>query len=190
MDTQRIVVDREEAARLHRKYQECMQWSEPIDQEIARIYKAIAQDRMVIRALASIVAAGLGDDGLPKLAIVRADATRCSLYLQSNGGARFSMNGYQPDRNHRCYIDLPAGSFPDSNRRYRHYDAQVPLVPLPLRPRRGLANFAILFEAEWRPIPPKDPMLLQRVGKADLWIVRAAWDLTEVERAVLAGRLN
>lgn len=189
MDTQLITLDREEAARLHRKYQECMQWSAPIDHEIDRVYKAIAQNRMVIRALQSIVDAGLGDDGLPKLAIIRADAERCSLYLKSDGGARFSVNDWQRDAHHRCYIDLPAGSFPDSNRRHRHYHAQVPLVPLPLRPPRGLANFHILFEAEWRPVPPKDPMLLQRVGQSDLWIVRAAWDLTEIERAVLAGRL-
>lgn len=33
-------------------------------------------------------------------------------------------------------------------------------------------------------------MLLRRIGQADLRVVCAAWDLTEVERAVLAGRIN
>lgn len=37
---------------------------------------------------------------------------------------------------------------------------------------------------------PKDPYLLRRIGKGDMWLVVAAWDLTEVERAALATRLN
>ena len=189
METQRITVSREEAGRLHRQYQEHMHWSTPVDEEIARVYKAIEQGRMVIRALASIAAAGLGDDGLPKLAIVRADAEQCHLHLRSDGGARFATKPWSRDAHWRTYVDVPAGSFPEARKIGRHYAAMTPLVPIHLRPRRGLANYHILFEAEWRPIPPKDPMLLQRVGRSDLWIVRAAWDLTEIERAVLAGRL-
>jgi hypothetical protein len=33
-------------------------------------------------------------------------------------------------------------------------------------------------------------MLLRRIGQADLWIVCAAWELTEIERAVLAARVS
>lgn len=47
----------------------------------------------------------------------------------------------------------------------------------------------MLFEAEWRPEPPKDPALLRHIG-GDLYSVVAVWDLTELERAVLAGRLD
>jgi hypothetical protein len=191
VDTQQISVSREDAARLHRQYQEHMHWSTPVDQEIARVYKAIEHGKMVIQALASIAAAGLGEDGLPKLAIVRADAPVCHLSLPYDGSARFSTKPYAPDAHWRCYVDLPPGSFPPTQRRNRNYfQAQTPLVPIHLRPRRGLGAYHILFEAEWRPIPPRDPMLLQRVGRGDLWIVRAAWDLTEIERAVLAGRIN
>lgn len=190
METQTITVDREEARQLFRKYKEHQHYSTPVDLEIQRVYDAIAKGRMVIRAIASIAAAGLNDEGLPRLAIVRSDAPQCHLYLNSNGGARFSTTAYAPDRNRRCYIDMPPGSFPDTNKRHRHYAAQTPLVPIHLRPKRGLANYHTLFEAEWTPIPPKDPLLLRRVGLADLWIVCAAWDLTEIERAVLAGRIG
>lgn len=189
METERITVDREEAAELFRKYKEHRHYSTPVDLEIQRVYDAIAKGRMVIRALASIAAAGLGPDGLPKLAIVRADAETCSLYLKGDGGARFGANGWQPDRNRRCYIDLPAGTFPDTHKRHRHWQAMVPIVPIHQRPKRGLANYATLYEAEWSKVVPKDPMLLRRIGQADLWVVLAAWDLTEIERAVLAGRL-
>ena len=66
----------------------------------------------------------------------------------------------------------------------------VPIVPLHLRPKRGLQNYYTLWEAEWGPIVPKDPMLLRPIGKGDMWLVVAAWDLTEVERAALSTRLN
>jgi hypothetical protein len=87
---------------------------------------------------------------------------------------------------------LAAGSFPLSAERinrWRPAKAIVPLVPIHLRPKRGLANYHILFEAVWEPLPPSDPMLLRRIGKGDLWLVVAAWDLTEIERAALAARI-
>ena len=66
----------------------------------------------------------------------------------------------------------------------------MPLVPIDLRPKRGLANYHILWEAIWQNVPPVDPLLLRRVGPGDLWIVVAAWDLTEVEQAALAARVR
>jgi hypothetical protein len=193
METQTITLDRDAAREMFRKYQEHRHYATPIDQEIQRTYSAIAKGRVVVRALASIAAAGLNDEGLPKLAIVRADVERCHLNLRFDGGARFSSHPWPQENHRRSYIDMPAGSFPEATSRHRAYAAQalVPLVPIHLRPRRGLANYHILFEAEWRQIPPKDPLLLRRIGRqADLWVVCAAWDLTEVERAVLAGRLQ
>lgn len=190
METERITVDRAEADEMFRKYKAHQHYSTPVDLEIQRVYDAVRKGRMVVRALASIAAAGLGEDGLPKLAIAHADATKCSLYMYASGAARFSDDGWQPDRNRRKYIDLPAGTFADpSGKRHRHWEAMVPLVPIHARPKRGLSNYHVLFEAEWSMVVPRDPMLLRRIGYGDLWIVLHVWDLTDVERAVLAGRL-
>jgi hypothetical protein len=52
-----------------------------------------------------------------------------------------------------------------------------------------MQNYHVLFEAVWSKAPPSDPFLLRRLGKGDLWLVLAMWDLTEVERAALAARL-
>jgi hypothetical protein len=193
ISTETVTVDRVEARALYRKYREHQHYSTPIDHEIQRTYQLIAQGRVVIKALASIAAAGLGADGLPKLAIIRADATHCFVWLHRDGSARFSMSQRSCDRHTRTFVETPAGSFtpePPSRWGGNAHRAQVPLVPVHLRPKRGLANYHILFEAEWSPVPPKDPLLLRRIGQADLWIVLAAWDLTEIERAVLAGRIT
>jgi hypothetical protein len=68
--------------------------------------------------------------------------------------------------------------------------ALTPIVPLNVRPKRGLENYHVLWEAEWQPVPPGDPYLLRRIGRSDAWLVVAAWHLTEIERAVLATRMN
>ena len=192
METQAIVLDRVRARELWRAYKTHQYWSDPIDHEIQLAYQAIAQGRVVIQALASIKAAGLGANGLPKLAIVRADAAECFLTLARNGSARFSMtNAWGCDHWRRQHVDLPPGSFPDSTAapvRFSALQAIVPLIPIHLRPKRGLANYHILWEAEWERIVPRDPMLLRRLGRGDLWLVVAAWDLTEIEHAALSGR--
>ena len=199
MDTQQIVLDRKEALVLWRKYKEHANYSAPIDREVMRAYELLAKGRLVIKALESIVAAGLNEDGLPKLALAGATAKACFLERHRNGGITMaSSENWRAKNNRFAWRDgsftFPAESFPlDWNRKDRtwrsNHKALLPIIPLHLRPKRGLANYHVLWEAEWEPLPPRDPLLLRRIGKADLWLVVAAWDLTEVERAALATRV-
>jgi len=47
------------------------------------------------------------------------------------------------------------------------------------------ADYFVLWEAVWQELPPTDPMLL-RHPTGHLYAVLAVWDLTEIERAVMA----
>jgi hypothetical protein len=191
MNTEQIVVDRVEARALFRKYREHQHYSQPIDQEIQRTYQLIAQGRVVIRALESVKNAGVNEEGLPKLAIVRADAKECYLRYGSDGSARFSTEKRVRTNSTQHHFDFPAGSFPAAPGRYGATKRAIaPLIPIHLRPKRGLQNYHILFEAIWYPAPPIDPLLLRRIGKGDLWVVCAAWELTGVEQAALSARIN
>lgn len=194
MDVTKVEFDRKEARELYRAYKKHQHYSAPMDHEIRRTYQLIAQGRVIIKALESIRNAGLNEQELPKLAIMRADVEICFCSTRQNGSVRFSAVSDWWGTNHwrRHHVDLSSGSFTFSRtrERWQQAQAQVPLVPIHVRPKRGLANYHILWEAEWEPVPPRDPMLLRRIGKADLWLVVAAWDLTEIERTVLAGRLN
>jgi hypothetical protein len=193
MQVQQIGLDPRHARDLYREYKKHQHYSQPIDWEIQRTYQLIAQGRMVIRALESVKAAGVNEAGLPKLAICRAGAQECFLEYWADGRVRFTPRerGHWGDATLQD-IELPAGSFPV----VRHHlgwgllRAMLPLIPIHLRPRRGVENYHILWEAEWERIPPRDPMLLRRIGKADLWLVVAAWDLTDVEMAALAARVS
>lgn len=176
-------VDREQARELWQKYQTHKHYQTPADAEIAAIYKRIAQGKTVIRALESIRVAGLDAEGLPRLAIARADLQTCWWHPLQN---RCSFGERSPRSRSRKIVDM---EWPGLNVNRWQAEAVVPIIPVHLRPKRGLQNYHILWEAEWTKRYPVDPFLLRRFG-GDAWLVVAAWDLTEVERAVMSQRLR
>jgi hypothetical protein len=202
MHTEKITVTRAEAETLYRKYREHVAYSDPIDWEIQRTYDLLRSGKVIIRAIESIKKAGLDREFLPKLALAPATAKECFLTRYRNGSMRMSPydRWSRSENKNISFIEntfeFPTEVFPVRNWGGRaHYDnwtdhkALVPIVPIFLRPKRGLQNYSILWEAEWRREPPRDPYLLRRIGKADLWLVVAVWDLTEVERAALSTRV-
>lgn len=197
MDVTAITIDRAEAKARYDEYRAHRQFETPIDAEIKRAYRAIAQGSVVIQALKSIVAAGVHADGTPKLGLVRADQTRCNFNRSSAGAFQFYAPGHSRwTATADMRIAFPDGSLPPQKDAttggwWREREAVVPMIPIRLRPKaKDLSKFHILWEAEWNLTVPVDPMLLRRLGKGDLWLVCAAWDLTEIERAVLAARVH
>jgi hypothetical protein len=188
-----LTIDKNTAREAWRSYLKAKHYSTPIDEEIARCYKMLAQGKLVIKALESIRTAGCDDNGLPKLAIARADAKEVHLQMWSEGSATMSSvtgRGRQRllGRAFNNHFTFESGTFGRRDR-WRNADALVPIVPINERPKRALQNFHVLFEAEWRKAVPIDPFLLKRLGKSDMWVVCAMWDLSEIERTALAARL-
>jgi len=184
-----VTISKEAARELWRAYQKHRHYSTPIDREVMAAYQKLAQGKLVIKALESIATAGVNELGLPKLAIARADASRLRLTLHGDGSAVMSTGTGVSRRNATSTIrfDFPPGTFGRAS--WRNAEAIVPQPPLHLRPKRAMQNYHVLFEADWTKAPPFDPFLIRRLGKGDLWLVLAIWDLTEVERAALAARL-
>jgi hypothetical protein len=185
MEVSTLKMERAEARELYEKYQASVSFGTEIDREIARSYRLLSQGKVIIRAIDSIKAAGIGEDGRPRLGLVRADARRCAWRAWTNGGGKFVADSRW--RGTRNMIELPPDTFPRSSNP-KNGDAIVPIVPAHLRPKHSLSNYHILWEADWREVP-RDPLLLRRLGRGDLWLVVAAWDLTEVERAALQARV-
>lgn len=196
METQTITIAPGEARTLYREYRKHVHYSTPIDREVIRAYQLLAQGRLVIKALESVVSAGLDANSLPRLALAPANATSCEVRVEENGGLRMDSRNARTWRNlderrmiaERAYFRWPRGTFRPTRAVYAA-TAMVSGAPLHLRPRRGLANYHVLWEPEWTRVAPYDPFLLRRIGKADMWAVLAMWQLTEVERAALATRL-
>lgn len=193
MNTLEIKVDKLKAKELYRAYLTHQHYEQPVDEEIKRAYRLISQGRMVIQALESVKLAGQGDDGWPKLAIARADQKQQRCIVHRDGSAMMAPSFWgrrrRPAGERATEFNWPLRTFRPTLRSETG-EARVPLIPLPMRPRRGLQNYHILWEADWRRAIAEDPLLLRRLGKGDLWLVLGQWDLTPVERAALATRVN
>lgn len=163
------------------------------DEAIAAGYRAAARGLPVIVLPQTIAAGGWFDDGLPRIAVVRADATVCYVEVHQGGQRHVVYCAERWDRGrarvglHRVAVDVP----PQDGRAWGRGSTIVPTIPPQHRPkRRRMHRFHVLWEVErWQPIPPRDPALLRHI-RGDLWAVLATWDLTDLERAVLAGRAS
>lgn len=205
MNVETITMDRDEAraklratrARLHRA----------ADEEYRALedgYKAIAEGTPLIHLGNSVRLGGLDADRRPRFAVARADQRRVD-FEWSGSSVVFST----PNRRRHGWSSPPRGAAAH-HRRFafdfsQHpnvpgYGARqglsattlVPMVPPDIRVQDpgALSKRAIIWEVEeWTPVPPRDPLLLKHIG-GDLWAVTGAWDLTELERAVMAGRRN
>lgn len=190
MNVEELKISQDKARELWQKYQTHRAYQTSADAEIAAIYKRIARGQTVIRALESIRAAGVDANGLPRLAIARADTSFCYWHTRLGNECQFTNTR---SWNHQRKISLKSRTvpinWPGAPRINGVHEAVVPLIPVHLRPQRGLANYHILWEAEWTKRYPIDPYLLRRFG-GDAWLVVAAWDLTDVERAVMSSRVR
>lgn len=188
-------MNKDKAYELYKAYKTHKAYERPEDYEIMRTYQLIAQGKVIIQAMAAIKKAGLNSEGLPYLALARADAKECKLEMDRWGGGFFGTHDIYR-KNTTTKIEFPRSFFPNAQgslqaRETWETKAAVPIIPPQYRPKRGLANYHILWEAEWEAVAPEDPYLLRRVGTTgDMWIVLAAWDLTPVERAAMQSRIN
>lgn len=204
MDAQHLTVDRKEALALYRKYKTHAAYSDPIDWEIQRTYQLLSQGKVVIKAIESVKLGGLNEKGLPKLALGPATAQACHIRRRLDGSMVMAPNNDWWNSRHEkrrlrfaeetfVFQRETFGTYQADGKTWRRNESEhraiTPIVPIHLRPKRGLENYHILWEAEWGRVVPKDPYLLRRIGKGDLWLVVAHWDLTEVERAALATRV-
>ncbi len=182
------------------------------DAQIAKGYKMLARGHRLVELSKTLRAGGVttrrgpddwrGSRGfyvLPKLALAWADQKNiwCTGITREGGMTFFwneGMNPHATRRNVTCgegTWDLQGIERAEiaTGYRWRYWMAMVPLVPPALRPR-SLGGYHVLWEADWRPRAPRaprDPALLKHIG-GDLYAVVAVWDLTGLERAVLAGR--
>jgi hypothetical protein len=166
------------------------------DQRIAAGYRALARGQSIFHLAESIDHGGFFDNGLPKIAVARADSQDCwvehegrndYVYLSENP-RRWSQDRNRGALVNQVSVRVALPNAPDWQRGHQRCGHTImPIIPPNLRPNpRRLHHFHILWEVEkWDFVPPRDPALVKWIG-GDLWAVVAAWDLTDLERAVLA----
>ncbi|MEM8556942.1 MAG: hypothetical protein AAGG50_03780 [Bacteroidota bacterium] len=207
MDLATITMDPAEADERFHAYELATKQRHDAELEAIRDgYAALADGYDLIDLHDVMRAAGTFENGLPRLAIARSDTTwvyyaQAWVSTPGQGSDRYPTFTTDPSCEGRSRyragtVRLPAGLFGLKWRERRDRGrAAVPVVPpdlIPLTDNGRLASlkhFWTLFEAEWEPIAPVDPVLLRHVG-GSLYAVIAEWDLTELERAVMTRRFT
>ncbi len=201
-----ITVEDKEAAKAARDaYMEAARRSRSaMDRALAQSYKAIAEGSCLVDIEATMRETPVHDNGLPKLAIVRADFKQVFLKLHHDGsgvmaGTQEFAEGYRvKTRAGTARIEFPEKTFERVNQEtgerypwsWECHRAPVPLIPPQFRPADAYANYHILWEVEtWARVAPRDPLLLRKVT-GQIYAIVAQWNLTELERLIMDASLR
>lgn len=196
MDLVPLEISEEEAKEKLAEYEAALRIERNAEDEaIAMGYRAAARGLTVIRLSQVIARGGWMEDtsGLPRIAVIRADATECWVTWSGDDLVYADADGWGLNRGalvgtHTVRVPMQQAGVP-TIRNWRRGHTIVPLIPPRHRPKlRRLRHCHILWEVErWDPTPARDPALLRHI-RGDLWAVLATWDLTDLERYVLSQR--
>ena len=157
------------------------------DDAIQKSYLELSRGHAILNARVAVEAAGYYEDGSPRIAFARADMREV---FMNAGYGRVSYKRSRwwvyAERGSNLEVRCSTGG----SRSEASGVAVVPTIPPPYRPAKSLDRYWLMWEVPeggWQRVPPVDPALLKRIN-ATTFVVLAVWDLTEVERMVLAGR--
>lgn len=163
-------------------------------------FEALARGTPVISLSEAIRGGGFDEKMRPKLAVARADRkqvrvfwaahTHRALFITSAG-----LSTWSPVPGLEVRVDIGRAPGLRDGQYFRDADgyALIPMIPADVRPRGLAKNWFILWEVEaWSDSrigarADRDPYLLKHLG-GDMYAVLAEWNLTELERLVMAGR--
>lgn len=195
MDTPTIQMDPAEARKKLRAYRQRRRLL--ADEEYAtaaKAYAALAEGTPLIDMHEVLEHVPYDDHLRPAVALARAD--RKEVYVELRDGritfdARLRAGWGQATRG--LVLTFPSGH-PDRRYSPRAGFSLVPMIPPEKVPKTGtFRDWFILWEVEtWsdhslRGTPDRDPLLLRRITSS-LFAVLAEWDLTDLERRIMAGR--
>lgn len=198
----KILIPEDEAKAEWKKYCELLKKRQDRHLKIMKdsFYHA-KEGRALINIFEVMKKGGLNEKHEPKLAIARADIHEVVFKKRDTGTGTFEMEQGWNRKGWNTDVELPQETFNIQwpremengvESRWRvdkeKIKAKVPLIPAELMPEGDLKNFYVLWEVkEWSKLPePKDPFLLKRISQ-NLFVVLGAWDLTELEIAIMDG---
>ena len=187
----KLLKEEKEAAEL--KYKEYLQASKTFRDktydDLKKVYNQIRKGKAVIDIFKAIQGGGVRDNWHPNLAIAKASSKEVRCIYMKNGNVQFrsSENIWKHRVSDVELIDcLPKW---ENGPWLLELKAPTPIIPPRLRPKNLTDDYYILWEVDaWKPIPSRDPYLLIRITR-NLFVVCAAWDLTDIEMAVIGERI-
>ena len=199
MKIEEFGMSKEEAKKLWKGYVEACK-DNPEDkflQDMKKVYNQLSYGRKVIDIHTIFQRSGLTFNGEPRLAIAEANTKKIRCVYHINGTVKFlNDDGRRWDTYEKANDIVIKDIFPKiPKEKHPRFGSEieletiVPKIPASLRPKGKLKNYYVLWEVDkWKLVPPRDPYLLRRIND-NIFVVVAGWDLTELERAVMKGRV-
>jgi hypothetical protein len=193
MKIDKVTMSKERAIKALREYREVLNTKrKDYIQEIEltkKCYYQLSRGRAIINILEAFKTAGYNEKNEPRLAFAQAKA-KTVFFNQSTYGAREGYGTMQNNSSTYGYTEflrLPEGTFQSIKLdRNRMLNSKVPLIP-PKHLPKSLTNCYLLWEVtDWK-VVTKDPILLKKINNS-LYAVIATWNLTKLERLIIAGR--
>ncbi len=201
----KITIPKEQAKEEWKKYCELLKKRKDEHLRILKesMYYA-KQGKSLINVYEAIQKAGLNTNNEPRFAIARADLkeVRFDKRDTSSGCYKMGEGNWRNASEYNCDVDLPQNTFKthwerkegeESNTsswaiKDKEIKTKVPIIPALLMPEGDLKNYYILWEVKtWEKLPEvKDPFLLKRISE-NMFVILGAWDITELERAIIGG---
>ena len=201
MQIEQHSLSQEKAKELWKEYREAIKQnkSDKFLQDMKKVYNQLKCGRKVVDINTIVERGGITKNFEPKIAIALASSKNVHCTYRASGKVLYQNSlGY-----FRNMIDIETAqetlpqlpiehqekdwnNRPDGKKRLT---APVPQIPASLRPKGKLKNYYVLCEVDkWKPEPPTDPFLLRRLTP-NMFVVLAAWNLTDLEKAVMKGRV-
>lgn len=175
--------------------------------DLKKVYNQIKCGRKVVDIFKVIQKGGIHDNHHPKLAIAKISTKKLWCRYWPTGEVCFiNKSGWRDESPgdlsvgdvhlKNClpmYVREKVIPLADGSSAWRpsllQLSAPVPPIPPQYMPKIVTDDYYILWEVdEWKMVPPTDPWLLKRITKT-LFVVLAGWDLTELEKSVMHGRM-
>lgn len=208
MKLETMAETRYQAGEKWREYMEATKHSNnPMYKDLKKVYNQLKGGRKIIDINKVIIKGGINDWSQPNLAIAKMGSkfvwccyTEGGIISFVNRAQQWSDQSRSPIKEDVKITGMPTFNCTSliskgkMNQRFAGWGrmelkAPVPIVPPKHLPGKITDDYYILWEVEeWKIVPPKDPWLLKRIT-SNMFVVLAGWDLTEIERSVMAGRL-
>ncbi len=200
MDIETFALDRKEAQRLWKEYVVACK-DNPNDKftsDMKKVYNQLKSGRKIIDIYEVFRRSGINFSGQPRLAIAKTTTKSVKCHYYKDGEVVFiskysstwgdSWREADAIRIKKIFPSIPKEKTPQYESKIK-MEAPVPAIPASVRPKKNIDNLYILWEVdEWKPIPPRDPHLLRRITE-NMFVIVAGWKLTDLERAVMKGRV-
>jgi|SRR6185295_3768243 len=163
--------------------------NDPAYKDLKQLYRQLYLGKKLIDIFEVIQKGGLHENFYPKLAVCKATFKEVYCYFTREGDITFMERRNWKKTSEQVILKKCLPRPANTNWSFE-LTAPVPIIPPSVLPAKLTDDYYILWEVdEWKMIPPTDPWLLKRINER-MFVAVAGWNLTALEKSVMASKIK